>query len=354
MTQVRNSNHELLRLISMYMIVFIHANMHLGLFVKGSTFEIYNSIVNGICNTGVTLFILISGYYGIKFSIKKLVKLECLMVSLSLVEFVLIFIFMRETMTNAELLKQLVKSVLPFITRKYWFYSSYVCLMIFSPYINKLADSLEKKEYKRLLACFVVIFSVFPTIFYFEIMQDTGKGVVQMLMVYLIGRYLKLHVDCQEICRDNKGKLVALMVGLWLINGLSHAFPIVYGDVYHVLTKDNSITNIVLAVVIFILFSNVHLQSRTVNAVSRQLFSVFALEYNAIVIIMFLLKEKIRAMFEHTANPLGFLAMMIFVLSIMLLTMLIGLVRNLLLGWLDNIIADFISKKSIEKDLFKK
>lgn len=31
----RNSSHELLRMIAMYMIVFIHANMYLGNFCKG-------------------------------------------------------------------------------------------------------------------------------------------------------------------------------------------------------------------------------------------------------------------------------------------------------------------------------
>lgn len=78
---LRNSNHELLRILAMYMIVFIHANMYLGYFYNGRAYSFYNGFVNGICNIGVSCFILISGYYGIRFSFRKLIKMECMMIS---------------------------------------------------------------------------------------------------------------------------------------------------------------------------------------------------------------------------------------------------------------------------------
>lgn len=36
---VRNSNHELMRIIAMYMIVLIHANMYLGYFCTGPSWS---------------------------------------------------------------------------------------------------------------------------------------------------------------------------------------------------------------------------------------------------------------------------------------------------------------------------
>ena len=92
----RNSNHELLRLIAMYMIVFIHANMYLGSFCSGNIGMFFNGFVNGICNIGVSCFVLISGYYGIKFNIRKLVKMECMMISFSLLETMLLYVVMPE------------------------------------------------------------------------------------------------------------------------------------------------------------------------------------------------------------------------------------------------------------------
>ena len=86
----------------------------------------FNGLVNGICNIGVTCFILISGYYGVQFKLKKLVKMECMMISYSLLEILLMYLVMPEQLQGAALLEQLVKSLLPFISRKYWFYSCYV------------------------------------------------------------------------------------------------------------------------------------------------------------------------------------------------------------------------------------
>ena len=148
--KTRNSSHELLRLLAMYMIVRIHANMYLYDFYTGSLSTVFNGAVNGICNTGVICFILISGYYGIKFDFKKLVKLECMMISYSLLETGILYFMFPQQMTGAALLEQAAKSVLPFISRKYWFYSCYICLFLFSGYIDKLIDKLSQAEMKRL------------------------------------------------------------------------------------------------------------------------------------------------------------------------------------------------------------
>ena len=134
----RNSNHELLRLIAMLMIVTIHANPFIHMFIHSDLKYVISPLNNGICNIGVTLFVLISGYYGIKTDLKKIVSLECKMITFSLVEFALIMMFLRDSMTKADIAEQLIKSLFPFVTRKYWFYSSYVCLLIFGTLIQNM------------------------------------------------------------------------------------------------------------------------------------------------------------------------------------------------------------------------
>ena len=94
---VRNSNHELLRIIAMFMIVFIHANIYLFYFVNGKLAFFFNGMVNGICNIGVAC-----------------------------------------------------------ITRKYWFYSCYVCLLFLSEYIEKFIVHLKQAEFMMLTG--IVIF----------------------------------------------------------------------------------------------------------------------------------------------------------------------------------------------------
>lgn len=275
---VRNSNHELMRIIAMYMIVLIHANMYLGYFCTGPSWSFFNGLVNGICDISASVFIVASGYYGLKFSVRKLVKLECMMVTLSILETVILCILRPEEMQGVALLEQLVKSFLPFITSKHWYYSSYICLVLFSGYIQKFIDHLSQKEFERFLLLLLVLFSVIPTFFYFELVPGNGKGVVNTIMIYMMGRYMRMYRDVKL-----PKKAGLLFLGLWLVNGLSHdVFPIKIGDIYHHWCKDNSITNMALTVIAFYMFKELKIQSKFINKAATCVFAVFALNGSAV------------------------------------------------------------------------
>lgn len=334
---VRNSNHELLRIISMYMIVFIHANMYLGYFCIDGSRPFFNGLVNGICNIGVSCFILISGYYGIKFDIKKLVKMECMMISFSLLETVVLFLTFPEEMQGAALLEQLVKSVLPVISRKYWFYSCYVCLFLLSGYIQKFIECLSKKSFEKFLLLLLVLFSVFPSLFYFEIIPDNGKGLIQMIMVYMIGRYIRLYRDIKFPMK----KAGVLFVILWGLNGISHEIPIQIGGIYHHLCKDNSITNLMLAVILFYLFKNLNLKSTIINKVSSYLFAVFALNNSLVTVVM----ETFFVNKVHIDNGcVGFMVLASVVLLILVVCLLAGVIQELICGRLEKKIGEQVDR----------
>lgn len=337
---VRNSNHELLRIIAMYMIVFIHANMYLYNFCSGNMGTFFNGVVNGICNIGVSCFILISGYYGIKFDLRKLVKMECMMISYSLLETVLLYVFIPEQLQGAALLEQLVKSFLPFITRKYWFYSCYVCLFLLSSYIQKLIDSLGQKELKKLLILLLVLFSILPTFFYFEIIPDNGKGLVQMIMVYMIGRYIRLYQDIKI-----PKKTVFLFLLLWIINGISHEFPIQIAGIYHHLCKDNSITNLIMAVILLYMFKGFNFKSVIINKSATCVFAVFALNNSVVNCVMKLIDNS---GLQSPGGIVGFLMLAGMVLLIVTGCLGVGAIRELLLGRVDEKVSNIVGVKEIK------
>ena len=322
---IRNSNFEFLRIISMYMIVFIHANMYLGHFCQGMTRVFFNGVVNGICNIGVTCFILISGYFGLNFNIRKLMKMECMMIAFSFIETIILCLVMPEEMQGAALLEQIIKSCCPVITRKYWFYSSYICLYCLSGYIDKFIDSLKKDEYKKLLGILLLFFSVFPTLFYFEIIPDNGKGLFQMIIIYLLGRYIRKY----GIVTISKGKSAILFLGLWILNGISHEIPIQLGGIYHHWCKDNSITNVIMAVILVSLVKNWEMQSNIVNNISKHIFAVFALNNSLVLAVMHCITNSGKI---HTSGVEGFLLLTGIVACIMLLCFLIGNIRELTMG----------------------
>lgn len=323
--QERNSNFELLRIIAMFMIILIHANMYLPIFCPGKSRIFYNGLVNGICNIGVTCFILISGYYGVRFNIKKIVKMECMMITYSMIETLILWLIIPEQMQGAALLEQLIKSMMPFITRKYWFYSSYICLVLFAGYIQQLLDCLKKKrEVMKLLILLLVLFSVFPTLFYFELIPDNGKGIGQMIIIYMIGRYIRLYQDRQLSLRA-----WFIFGGLWAINGISHELPIQIGGIYHHLCKDNSITNIIMAVILFYMVKEWKFHSKVINKVAGCMFAVFALNNSLVKCMMEVLNKN------SISKNAGFIGLLTVVILILLICVFIGIMRGFLLNKLD-------------------
>lgn len=338
----RNSNLELLRILAMFMIVLIHANMYLFQFVTGSGAVFFNGMVNGICNIGVSCFILISGYFGMKPDLRKFVRMECMMITWSLAETVLLCILMPQQMQGAALLEQLAKSFLPFITRKYWFYSCYVCLLFFSGYLERLIGALKKEEFEKLLLLLLVLFSVLPTLFYFELVPDNGKGLVQMIMVYMIGRYIRMYRDVKI-----SAKALILFVILWTVNGVSHEIPIQIGGIYHHLCKDNSITNLIMAVILFYLMKGFAFQSTVINRAAGNVFAVFALNSTVVTVVMTRLFDS---GFHGADGIVGFFLLIGVVTAILAGCLLAGEGRRLLFDRCDRYLGDLAVRKILRKD----
>ncbi len=79
---VRNSNFEMLRIVAILYIVVMHSSS----FMIPNDYNFYwSQIINAIGNTGVTCFILISGYYGIRFRWEKFLRLVYLTTIYSIV-----------------------------------------------------------------------------------------------------------------------------------------------------------------------------------------------------------------------------------------------------------------------------
>lgn len=252
---------------------------------------------------------------------------ECMMITYSLLETALLCAALPDQMQGAALLEQLAKSCLPFITRKYWFYSCYICLLFLSGYIQKFIEQLKKEEFKRLLLLLIVLFSVLPTLFYFELIPDNGKGLVQMIMVYIIGRYIRMYQDV-EIPK----KAGLLLVILWIVNGISHELPVQIGGIYHHLCKDNSITNLVMAVILFYLFKGLNLKSAFINKSAAYVFAAFALNNSLVSIVI---EGMFGNGFQSADGVLGFLTLAGVVFLILVGCLLVGAFREAVFGKLD-------------------
>lgn len=188
----RNSSFELLRIIAIFGIINLHIIGPYLNQITGDNF-LYAVTINVLFNTGVTLFMLISGYFGIKRSFAKGFKLYSTVIFYSLIGFLICAWAFGD--------KGLLKAILPISTKRHWYITVYFIIFMISPYVNRMLETLSRREYQSLLCIVLYYFYVAPTMLMIEIMEDSGKGLVNLLIVYMIGRYIRLFFDNIEISK---------------------------------------------------------------------------------------------------------------------------------------------------------
>ena len=265
---------ELLRIFCMFGIVCLHT---CGLFLRVASgiSLIYFSLFNSIFNTGVTLFVLISGYFGIRSSGRKVFSLWLQVFLYSLLGAFVMYWGGDSSALDANHIKSVI---LPVSSNKYWFVTAYVVLMIFSPWLNRAADELEKRNFLLLLLLMVFLFSVVPTFLRVEL-PGCGKGILHFVMVYFIGRYVSLH-----------GRMKIGVTGVSFITGIS--LMIVFascvalslalrpdGGCCFPLVSDSSLFILVASLGIFMLFRKLSFRVMWVNFIASHILAVYLMEF---------------------------------------------------------------------------
>ena len=184
--KVRDSQMELLRIIAMSMILIHHFLYH-GIFPIASDHLLLGLPIpqNALIYSGVNLFVLISGYYGMKFTWKSVVKLALLILFFKLVNVALIYLYGG----SVSLQKLIHEAILPYSGIYYWFISIYFLLMVTVPIIN---PGLKKMSLSQLRILVGVL--TFVTIFSCGIGGNKGAqygmGYLQFLYLYVCGYYI--------------------------------------------------------------------------------------------------------------------------------------------------------------------
>lgn len=264
----RNSAVELLRLFSVCGIICMHIYGHV---TKGVVDLAYYAFINTLCNCGVSLFVLISGFYTIKPTISGGIKIVMVTIFYSVLSYVL------KTPRGGITLKELIRSTMPISAQKYWFISAYFVLFCFSDLLNKALDSLDQKQHMRVILRFGILFVIAPTITFLHIMGDGGKGICNMLLMYIIGRYIgKYYKSFQR-------KSYILHIMIVLIAGVAINFTTGYfvpkdGVPYAPLAKDSSVITVTLSILIFLEVIRHNFTSRFINRIAMHTLSIYLFE----------------------------------------------------------------------------
>ncbi len=192
-TNERNVGLDLLKIISMIMVVILHILGHGGLLNSTEPLTLRNSIywfIEILCYCAVDTYALISGYvnYDKKFKISHILNLWIRVLFYTILIFLVSLLFNNNFDYNT-----IHQSFFPLSNNTYWFFTCYIGMYIFSPFINKLVKSLSNKSLYIISIIILFIFSILPVMFHNQELfgLNNGYSVLWLSIMYFFGAVLK-------------------------------------------------------------------------------------------------------------------------------------------------------------------
>ena len=143
----RQLNFDILRIFSMFMIVFEHGLLNTGI-LGDDSLSLLNNIawlLEAFCIVAVNEFFLMAGYFGVRknFRNEKLIELW-IMVEMYSVLFYIISYAVGKSELN---LKMILFTMFPVVFKRYWYITVYFVLYLLEPYLNRTANEICRDSY---------------------------------------------------------------------------------------------------------------------------------------------------------------------------------------------------------------
>ena len=180
---------ELLRLLSMFLVLVVHANTAFDPWPIGQEEVLaspvhcfFRFLIESLSIVCVNAFILLSGWFGIKFSFKRLFSFIFQVLFFS---FILVLLPSRQ----GHGMKLFVDI---FTLNQYWFVRAYIILFILSPLLNLFAEQAPKTVFRNVLIAFFVMQTICAYISNSAWFED-GFSPIPFIGLYLLARYIRIH-----------------------------------------------------------------------------------------------------------------------------------------------------------------
>ncbi|MFR1308328.1 MAG: acyltransferase family protein [Gallintestinimicrobium sp.] len=192
----RHAGFELLRILSMMMIVLMHGIGHggLGTTAAPGTFPYFIYwLLFMLGRVSTNCFVMLTGYFmwQSKTKVSRLFRIEMQVLFYSLLTFV-IGLFVNSVSLSAG---TLLRAVFPTTSCVYWFCSCYFILYLAIPLLNKIIASLTRAQYRFMLIVLFLLFSLWSTVCFWSGMArvENGYSYVWFFVLYFTAAYLSIY-----------------------------------------------------------------------------------------------------------------------------------------------------------------
>ena len=350
----RSSNIELLRIVAMLFIMFLHLNREnaglpsITIIEEQPIYAVLWSWLRMINLTGVDVFILISGYFAIRPRVNSVISLffQGIFYSVGMYAF---WVLTKQADFSLGELSMHLKPM-----KVYWFFGSYVWLVLLAPVLNRYVESATKREF----GLFLVVYYFFACGMEWWMSASSelqrGYSVLAFIGLYLLARYVRLHGGrwCELAPRYDLliflgSTALSALLALVLFWGMGR--PLVGDDaLVDRLVSYTSPLCIVASLSLLLFFSKIKLgYVRWINWLAASSFSVYLLHEE------YLTRGRYLALTDyvgqHYAVLVGILLLVAFVPGLYFATTLVDQVRQqlwqkLFSPWLDRVESAVINR----------
>ena len=275
----RDSNFELLRIVAIYFVLVLHTDFFA---LDGpSPSDIVNSSVDSFLRiffqavsiTCVDVFVMISGWFGIRPSRKGFLNL-IFQISFYLTSVYLLLILLGKVSFSLEGVENLL-----LLTDSHWFVKAYICLYILAPVLNCFVENTSKRRY----LCLLTAFFSFQTLYGWLSPSSTdyilgGYSPLSFVGLYLLARYVRIYkpkwMRLSPIwCSAG---YFAIALGITLLCFLPPLCGFMERAVYaYMFMTYISPTTIFASLLMIILFSKLHFTNNVINILASSSFAVY-------------------------------------------------------------------------------
>lgn len=276
---------------------------------------IFRTLVESISIVCVNVFVMISGWFGIRPNLHGFVNFnfQCAFFLIG------IYVFLICTGLAKPSLNGLLNCLC--LTPNNWFIKAYVALYILSPLLNAFLEKASKRQVEVILITFYTFQTIYGWLNGAARFIEFGYSCFSFIGLYILARYLKCY----------GGKIMKKASVLWIpmiiINCLLYYLSKIYhGGIPEIFNYVNPFV-IIESVGLFALFANLQIKTnRTINLIARSCFAVYLLQTNPNVALP-AFRRVINLLYNNFSGLSSISIILLFLIGVYLMALIIDQLR---------------------------
>ena len=285
----RNYGIDLLRVVSMLMVVVLHVLGHGGILKNTAVLSFrYEAAwfleIAAYC--AVNCYALISGYVGVNSKFK---YTNIFYIWLQVAFYNVIINLVGAVLLPNMGVKEVIKAFLPVSYRIYWYFTAYFCMFFFLPIINKGLNSLTKKQLLALTGAIFALFCLISLIPKRDVFaSNNGYSAIWLLSLYIFGGAIKK----ADLFKKVKAYVMLLMYFVMIILTWLYKLYVDYHNlnfqsqkIENLLVKYTSPTILLAAIFLVAFFSKLKvapLWAKVIGVIAPVSFGVYLIHENPV------------------------------------------------------------------------